>query len=166
MVPRSRPCPHSATRAMKTHSLSWHSPAPHPWVIPPHSSWEWDVNASISWHPNAPKHVFFPLVCQGWQMINIYWTEWNSFLLPYPLEVGFPGGSDGKESACNAGDLGSVPGLERSPGGWHSNLLQYSSLENSMDRGAWWTTVHRVTKSWTRHERLCKRLSTHTLWKQ
>ena len=42
----------------------------------------------------------------------------------------FPGGSDGKESACNVGDLGSVPGLGRCPGGWHGNLLQYSCLEN------------------------------------
>ena len=46
----------------------------------------------------------------------------------------FPGGSDGKESACSAGDLGSIPGLGRSPGGGHGYLLQYSCLENSMDR--------------------------------
>ena len=47
------------------------------------------------------------------------------------------GGSDGKESACSAGDLGSIPGLGRSPGGGHGNPLQYSCLENPMDRGAW-----------------------------
>ena len=58
---------------------------------------------------------------------------------------GFSGGSDGKESACDAGDLGSIPGLGRSPGGGHGNPLQYSWLENSMDRGAWWATVHGVT---------------------
>ena len=46
-------------------------------------------------------------------------------------------------------DAGSVPGLERSPGGGNSNALQYSGLENPMDRGAWWATVHRVRKSWT-----------------
>ena len=51
--------------------------------------------------------------------------------------VGFPGGSDGKESACNAGDLGSIPGLGDSPGEVHCNPLQYSCLENPMDRGAW-----------------------------
>ena len=51
--------------------------------------------------------------------------------------VGFPGGSDGKASACNAGDPGSIPGLGRSPGEGSGNLLQYSYLENSMDRGAW-----------------------------
>ena len=53
----------------------------------------------------------------------------------------FPGGSDGKESACDAGDLGLIPGSRRSPGGGNGNPLQYSWLENSMDRGAWWATV-------------------------
>ena len=61
----------------------------------------------------------------------------------------FPSGSAGKESACNAGDLGLIPGLGRSPGGRHSNALQYSCLENPMDRGAWRATVHGVTKSQT-----------------
>ena len=65
------------------------------------------------------------------------------------MYMGFPGGSESKESACNVGDLGSIPGLERSPGGGHDNLLQYSWLENSMDRGAWWATVHGVAQSWT-----------------
>ena len=63
---------------------------------------------------------------------------------------GFPGGSGGKESACNVGDLGSILGLGRSPGKGHGNPLQYSCLENPMDRGAWWATVHGVEKSWTR----------------
>ena len=63
--------------------------------------------------------------------------------------MGFPGGLDGKESACSVGDLGSIPGLGRSPGGGHGNSLQYSCLENSMDRRAWQTTVHGVAKSWT-----------------
>ena len=61
----------------------------------------------------------------------------------------FPGGSDGKESACNAGDLGLIPGLGRSPGEGNGNPLQYYCLENPMDRGAWWATLHEVTKSWT-----------------
>ena len=60
---------------------------------------------------------------------------------------GFPGSSAGKESACNLGDLGSKPGWGRSPVRGHGNPLQYSCLENSMDRGAWWATVHGVTKS-------------------
>ena len=57
-----------------------------------------------------------------------------------------PGGSDGKESACNAGDLGSIPGLGRSPGKRNGNPFQYSYWENPMDREAWWATIHGVTK--------------------
>ena len=70
-------------------------------------------------------------------------------MLEVKLHLGFPGGSDNKESACNVGDLCSVPGLGRSPGGGHGNPLQYSGLENLMDRGAWRAIVHGVTKSRT-----------------
>ena len=63
--------------------------------------------------------------------------------------VGFPGGSDGKESACNVRDLGWIPGSGRSLGGGNGNALQYSGLENAMDRGAWQATVHGVAKSQT-----------------
>ena len=59
------------------------------------------------------------------------------------------GGSDSKESACNAGDLGLIPGSGRFPGEGNGNPLQYSCLENPMDRGVWQATVHGVTKSWT-----------------
>ena len=69
---------------------------------------------------------------------KITWTE----------EPG-PGGSDGKNSACNAGDLGLIPGLGKSPGEGNGYPLQYSGLENSMDRGAWQATVHGVAKRWT-----------------
>ena len=65
----------------------------------------------------------------------------------------FPGGSDGKVSVCNAGDtggVGSIPGSGRSPGEGNGNPLQYSCLENPMDSGAWWATVHGVEKSRTR----------------
>ena len=62
--------------------------------------------------------------------------------------MGFPSGSDGKESACNAGDLSLIPGLGRSPGEGNCYPLQYSCLENSMDRGAWQNTVHGITKGW------------------
>jgi len=61
----------------------------------------------------------------------------------------FLGGLAGKESACNAGDPRLIPGLERSPGEENGYQLQYSCLENSMDRGAWRATVHGVTKGWT-----------------
>ena len=62
-------------------------------------------------------------------------------------KMGFPGGSDGKEYAHNLGDLYLIPGSGRSPGGRHGGPLQYSCLENSMDRRAWWATVHGVSKS-------------------
>ena len=61
--------------------------------------------------------------------------------------MGFFGSSDSKESACNAGDLGLIPGSGRSPGEGNGNPLQYSCLENPMDRGAWWATVHGFAKS-------------------
>ena len=60
------------------------------------------------------------------------------------------GGSEGKEFACNAGNPGLIPGLGRSPGEGNGNPLQYSCLENSTDRGAWWVTVYGVAKSRTR----------------
>ena len=71
----------------------------------------------------------------------------NAFLYFLSSFGDFPGGSDGKASACNAGDLASVPRLGRSRGEGNGNPLQYSCLGNSMDRGAWQATVHGVTKS-------------------
>ena len=62
---------------------------------------------------------------------------------------GFPGGSEVKASACSVGDLGSIPGLGRSPGEGNGNPLQYACLENPMDGGAWWIRVHGVAKSRT-----------------
>ena len=65
-----------------------------------------------------------------------------------PIKMGgFPGGSDGKASACNAGDPGLIPGSGRSPGEGNGNPLQYSCLEHSMDGGAWWATVHGIAES-------------------
>ena len=69
---------------------------------------------------------------------------WRRERLPTPVFLGFPGGSAGKESTCNVGDLGSIPGLGRSPGEGKGYPLQYSGLENSMD-----CIVHKVAKSWT-----------------
>ena len=68
--------------------------------------------------------------------------------------MGFPSGSDSKESTCNAGDLGSIPGFGRSPGEGNVYPLQYSGLENSMDRGAWKIIVYGVAKSPDMTERL------------
>ena len=67
----------------------------------------------------------------------------------FSRQKGLHGNSDGKESACNVGDPGSIPGLERAPGEGIGYPLQYSCLENSMDRGTWWATVLEVAKSWT-----------------
>ena len=66
------------------------------------------------------------------------------------LLLGFPSGTSRKNLPANAGDMrnaGSIPGSGRSPGGWHGNLLQYSCLENPIDRGAWQAIVHEVTES-------------------
>jgi len=67
------------------------------------------------------------------------------------VSKGFPVGAIGKERTCQEmpENLGWIPGSGRSPGRQHGNPLQYSCLENPMDRGAWWATVHRITKSWT-----------------
>ena len=75
---------------------------------------------------------------------------------------GFPGGSDSKRISCNAGDQGSIPGSERSPGGGNGNPPQYSSLGNPMDRGAWWATAHGVAESWIRLSDWTEQLSTYT----
>ena len=77
------------------------------------------------------------------------WGGGLPYVRPYN-SGGFPGGSDGKASVCHAGDLSSIPGLGRSPGEENGSPLQYSCLENPMDGGAWWATVHGVAKSHTR----------------
>ena len=95
------------------------------------------------------------------------WTAGSSFSISFPKlsiviidfffffdnsyshGLGFPGGSDGKESICNAGDPGVIPGSGRSPGKGNGNAFQYSCLENCMDWGACWATVHGVGKSQT-----------------
>ena len=85
-------------------------------------------------------------VTNSWRRLSD-WTELN-WTDPYPAD------SDGKESACSAGNLGLISGLERSPGGGHGNPLQYSCLENPhRQRRAWWATVHGIAKS---QMRLCE----------
>ena len=78
-------------------------------------------------------------------------TSYNSIYFS-TLNIGLPRWLSSKESDCNAGDTGdtcSTPGSRRCPGGGHGNSLQYSCLEDLMDRGAWWPTVYRVSKSET-----------------
>ena len=76
-----------------------------------------------------------------------YWRI-HIFEYVYIICMGFPGGSDGKDSTCNARDPGSIPGLGRSPGGGHDDSLQ-NSYKNPTGRETWRATVHGVTKSWT-----------------
>ena len=80
---------------------------------------------------------------------------WNIYSFNIYLVPALPGGRVAKNPPANTGDVGSIPGLGRSPGTGNGNPLLYSCLENQMDRGAWWATVHRVAKSRTR-------LSSHT----
>ena len=86
-----------------------------------------------------------------WSFKIFFAYIFKKICLKFILEInrGFPGGSNGKEYSCNAGDLGSIPGSGRFPGKWSGKPLQYSCLENSMDRGAWWATVHGIAKSQT-----------------
>ena len=98
--------------------------------------------------PNVNSDFYYTLGmvrCQGkYRVFKMY--------VQYKKSQGFTRGSVGKESSCNvrdAGDASSIPVSERSPGGGHGNPLQYSCLENLMDRGAWLATVHRVAKSQT-----------------
>ena len=83
-------------------------------------------------------------VCFNCQLFSPYVTKDLS------IKRSFPGSSDGKESACNVGDQGLIPGLGRSPGEGNGYPVQYSCLGNSMDRGAWQAAVQGVAKSWTR----------------
>ena len=115
--------------------------------------------------PGSSVHGIFRARILEWPMkgySNLLFDHWSLFLWKKRLRkkkkkgqrfcysMGFPGGSEVKVSASNAGDLGSIPRLGRSPGEGNGNPLQYSCLENPMDGGAWWATVHGVAKSQTR----------------
>ena len=78
------------------------------------------------------------------------------------IKYGFPYSSVGKESACNAGDLGSIPGVGRSPGERNGNPLQYPFLENPIGRGAWRAAVHGVAKGWARQSDLTLNFTSNT----
>ena len=117
---------------------------------PGHQTWEgrhfWDDPAEKQ---NLPAHNV-SLACA------LFWAENNRSRkdsgrnFDFPLNhLGFPGGSDGKESTCNGGDSDLIPGSGRSPGEGTGYPLQHPCLENSMDRGAWQVTVRGVAKSWT-----------------
>ena len=110
----------------------------------------------------APLNSYCCFLYSSSQFWVSHWQDFSGIVLTVDLTTSwlkpvFPGGSEVKVSACNAGDLGSIPGSGRSPGEGNGNPLQYSCLENPMDRGAWWAIVHGVAKSWTR-------LSNFTHW--
>ena len=93
-----------------------------------------------------------PLPSPGdYSALNVLHSSLDLILIKQQIHNrwGFPGGSDGRESACSVGDLGLIPGWGRSPGEGNGNPLQDSCLKNSLDRGALWATVHGVAKSWT-----------------
>ena len=90
-----------------------------------------------------------PVECKDCGRLRHTSSLFTIFSLLLYFGRGFPVGSDDKEAACNAGDLGLMPGLGRSPGGGHGHPFQYSCLENPMDRRTWWATVHGVAKSQT-----------------
>ena len=92
---------------------------------------------------NGAQSIF-----EKWLLLSVLLWIWSSLR----IQLGFPGGSVGKESTCDAGDMedmGSIPALGKSLGRGHGNPLQDPALENPMDRGAWWASVHRVAKSQT-----------------
>ena len=113
------------------------------------------------------RGAWWATVCGAWKRHNIHTHShtntfkyghllkepWLHIMASFPLLSNLGShffGLDGKESSCNEGDQGSIPGLGRSPGGGHGNQLQYSGLENPRDRGAWWAAVHGAAKSRTR----------------
>ena len=109
--------------------------------------------------PLPKGKVLYDIEGEQWVLSKMTGSgEFGLLYFTFPTKkLGFPGGSVCKESTCNAGDTGDIsliPGLGKAPGGGHGNPLQYSCLENPMDREAWQAMVHRVSKSQTQLKRL------------
>ena len=127
-------------------------------TVPPTLHWDFGGIPFLA-VPHSLQDLKFPK--QGLNPCPLKWKRrvlttgplgkslWGIFRLTINV-FGFPGGSVGKESTSNAGDLGLIPGLGKSPGGGHGNPLQYSCLENSMEKGSWQDTVHGIAKSQSR----------------
>ena len=117
------------------------------WTILPHKTKKW------------PGHQWWPGLVQVKTWRSRARCQSTETKLPWRPPVGLPGGISGKEPACQCTldirDAVSIPGSGRSPGGAHGNLLQCSCLQNPRDRGAWRSTVHGVSKSWTQLKWLC-----------
>ena len=114
-------------------------------------SCKWVIDRPINWVSLVVQLVRIHLYCRVPQFNS--WVRkilWRRDRLHTPVFLGFPGFSDGKESTCNEGHMGLIPGLGRSPGGGHGNPLQYSSLENPYAQRSQVITVCGVSESWTR----------------
>ena len=161
--PRSSPLPGPpAGRRLGRMSRTWALPRAEGWPHGTPTSTHSGHSHRLSCRPHFPVPMRPPPsppgACHGGLQSGASLSSWiististSSFLnrVIHENRV-FPGGSDNKEFAYNAGDLGLIPGLGRSPGEGNGDPLQYSCLENSMDGGAWWATVHGVAKSRTR----------------
>ena len=121
----------------------------HPWTFIPSSRLSRKKNIMLTFTNDIEEKT---LCCDSQSCkysSELRWYPGEGDGNPLQYSWGFPAGSDGKESACNQGDLDLIPGLGRSPGGGNGNPLQYSCLENTMDRGTGQATVHGIIKSWT-----------------
>ena len=122
----------------------------HPWIRKIPWRREWLPTPCTERIPYTEEPGGLQLI--GWQRVGHDWASSTRLTLFWGLHyfLGFPGGSDGKESTCNAGDLGSTPSLRRSPREGHGNHSSILAWRISMDRGTWQSTVHGVAKSRTR----------------
>ena len=127
-----------------------------PLLLPGRNGFTWTISAvvsspiSLSIWVNILKISFSIILTSGRERAENRCSSWPAIFIWTPASTkGSPGGSDSKESACNAGGPGSIPGLGRSSGEGNGNPLQDSCLKNSMDRGAWLVTVPGVAKSCT-----------------
>ena len=141
-VPRKRGLyfPEMPARGSRV-SLCW-------WVVRPWTSLGATVPTAASGSLRGPICVI-TFACVGSELRQNYGRKDQDITSVLLMAFGIPDDSDGKESACSVGDPGSIPGSGISPGEGNGTPLQYSCLENSMDRGAWWATVHGVAKIWT-----------------
>ena len=117
----------------------------------------YNINTLLFFFNTWNRWMFDQLEVLKNKFTSIYWKQFLNFLVWNNVNK-FPGGAEVKASACNVGDLGSIPGSGRSPGEGNGNPLQYSCLENPMDGGAWWATVHRsqrVGHNWATSLSLC-----------
>ena len=116
-------------------------------LFKPPSLWYFVMVAHANWYTLQFKFLM-KLLYNIYLLIAVssVFPSFQVFTVPQDISWGFPGGSVGKETACNAGDPSWIPGSGRSPGEGNGNPLQYSCLENPRDRGAWWAIVPGVTR--------------------